>query len=177
MPNHSVAHRYAEALFQVAEAQGNLDKVDQDLAAIAQILADHPDMSRLWDSAVVSTEDKKSIVRQLFESKIEGITYNTLLLMLDKQRGASIAQVQAAFRERYNVHRKRLKVTVRTVMPMATDETEELRRVLAQATAREIEMEATLDPDLIGGIVVTVGDKVIDNSLRGRLEALARTLA
>ncbi len=177
MPNHSVAQRYADALFQVAEAQGNLDKVDQDLAAIAQILSDHPDLTRLWESAVVSTEDKKSIVKQLFEGKIEPITYNTLLLMFDKQRGGSIGQVQHAFRERYNAFRKRLKVTVRTVLPMASDETEELRRVLAQATAREIEMEATIDPDLIGGIVVKVGDKVIDNSLRGRLEALARTLA
>ncbi|HEY9856232.1 MAG TPA: ATP synthase F1 subunit delta [Stenomitos sp.] len=177
MPNHSVAQRYADALFGIAEAQGNLAKVDQDLAAIAQILADHPDMARLWDSAVVSTEDKKAIVKQLFEGKIEPITFNTLLLMFDKQRGGSVATLPRFFRERFDAYRKRVKVNVRTVMALGSDETEELRRVLAKATEREIEMETTLDPDLIGGLVVTVGDKVIDNSLRGRLEALARTLA
>jgi len=177
MPNHSVAQRYADALFGIAEAQGNLDKVDQDLAAIAQILADHPDMAHLWDSAVVSTEDKKAIVKQLFEGKIEPITFNTLLLMFDKQRGGSVAALPRFFRERFDAYRKRVKVNVRTVMALGSDETEELRRVLAKATEREIEMETTLDPDLIGGLVVTVGDKVIDNSLRGRLEALARTLA
>lgn len=177
MPNHSVAQRYAEALFAIAEQQGLLDKVDQDLAGIAQILADHPDMERLWDSAVVSTEDKKALVKQLFEGKIEDITFNTLLLMFDKQRGGSVRAVPPFFRERYDAHRRRVKVNVRTVMPLGSDQTEELRRVLAKATEREVQMETTLDPDLIGGIVVTVGDKVIDNSLRGRLEALARTLA
>lgn len=177
MPHQTVVQRYAEALFQVAEAQGALEKVDQDLAAIAQILSDHPDMSRLWESSVVSTEDKKQIVKQLFEGKIEGITYNTLLLMFDKQRGDCVSALQQAFRKLFDAYRKRLKVNVKTVMPLAAETADELRRALAKATEREIELEATLDPDLIGGIVVTVGDKVIDNSLRGRLEALARTLA
>lgn len=177
MSNQTVAARYADALFQVAEAQGTLEAVDRDLTLIAGLLGEHPDMGRLWESSVVKTEDKKQIVEQLFKGKIGDITYNTLLLMFDKQRGACVPSLQAAFRERFDAHRKRLKVSVKTVMPLGSTETEELRRVLEKATERTIEMEATLDPDLIGGIVVRVGDKVIDNSLRGRLEALARTLA
>lgn len=177
MSNQSVAQRYADALFQLGEAQRNLDAIDRDLEGIAQILKDNGDLGMLWDSPIVSTEDKKQIVKQLFEGKINALTLNTLLLMFDNKRGASIMALQEAFRERFNGYRKRMMVQVATALPLGEQQAADLKRELARATEREIEMEIALDPELIGGLVVKIGDQVIDNSLRGRLEALARTLA
>lgn len=177
MSNQAVAQRYADALFQLGAAQGNLEALDADLNGIAQILNDTADLGMLWESPIVSTEDKKAIVKQLFEGKIDPLTLNTLLLMFDNKRGASIMALQTAFRERYNAYRKRMTVQVASALPLGEQETADLRRELAKATEREIEMETSLDPELIGGLVVKIGDQVIDNSLRGRLEALARTLA
>lgn len=177
MSNHAVAQRYADALFQLGRAQENLEALDADLDGIAAILKDSTDLGLLWDSPIVSTVDKKAITTQLFEGKIQAATLNTLLLMFDNKRGTSILGLQAAFRERYDVHRKRMTVRVVTALPLGTEQATDLKRELAKATEREIEMETALDPEIIGGIVVTIGDQVIDNSLRGRLEALARTLA
>lgn len=177
MSNNAVAQRYADALFQLGTAQGNLEALDADLNGIAQILKDTADLGMLWDSPIVSTADKKAIVKQLFEGKIHAMTLNTLLLMFDNKRGASVLALQTAFRVRFDAYRKRMTVRVATALPLGEAETTDLKRELAKATAREIEMETALDPELIGGIVVKIGDQVIDNSLRGRLEALARTLA
>lgn len=177
MRHQVVAQRYADALFDLAKGQGTLDQVDGDLAGLVSVMHDHPDLATIWNSPIVSTEDKKATLRQLFEGKIDAMVLNTLLLMFDNKRGETVGALQEAFRDRFNDHRKRTQVKVKAAMPLDEREERELQEQLAKTTGREIRMQVAIDPELIGGMVVTIGDQVIDNSLKGRLEALAHTLA
>lgn len=177
MSDSTVAQRYAGALFDLAASQGSLERVDADLAMVASTLGEHPDLAMFLDSPIVATEDAKTVIRQLLESKIEPLTFNTICLMVDKQRGGHLARLAAVFRERFDRHQRRVQVRVTSAMPLDETEQGNLSRALAKATAREIKMEVAVDDGLIGGLVVTIGDQVIDGSIRGQLEALARTLA
>lgn len=177
MPDSTVAQRYAGALFELAAAQGKLEAVDADLARIADELGGHGDLAMFLDSPIVATADRKDVVKRLFEGQLDQLTFNTLCLMLDNQRGGHLKALAAVFRDRYNRHRKRVQVRVTSAMPLDAEEQRSISRALAKATQREIEMEVAVEGDLIGGLVVQIGDQVIDSSIRGQLEALARTLA
>lgn len=177
MSHSTVASRYADALFELALSRGCLETVDADLAGIARLIGEHADLQLLLESPVVALGDQKETIRRLFEGKVDPLTFNTLLLMLDNQRGGALLALHEGFRERYNRHHKRVKVEVTSALPLEEREQRDLSRALAKTTSREIEMEVTVDEGLIGGLVVKIGDQVIDNSIRGQLEALARTLA
>lgn len=177
MRHQSLAARYADALFALTEGRGALERVDGELAEIASLLRDHPDLANFWGSPLVAAEDQKAIASQLLGGKADPMLLNTLLLMFDNKRGAAIEALHQAFRSRFNDFRRRLTVKVRAAMPLDDTETLKLREQLAKSTAREIEMDVQVDSELIGGLVVKVGDQVIDSSLKGRLEALARTLS
>ena len=161
---------------QAAGGAGALETVDAELAGVVELLDSQPDLRRLWMHPVVSTEDKQALVRQILGGKVQPLTLNMLLLLFDKKRGMLVAQVQKAFRERYNAIRRRATVKVTSALPLDGDSAEALRGLLAKQLEQEIQMETAVDPALIGGLVVQIEDRVIDNSLRGRLTALKHSL-
>lgn len=134
------------------------------------------DLDRMWKHPVIEVADKQAMVRQLLGGKVHPLTLNTLLLLFDKKRGMLIEAFQKAFRERFDATRRRATVKVTSALPLDQGQQDELRLRLAQQLEKEIQMETAVDPALIGGLVVQIEDQVIDNSLRGRLEALRHSL-
>lgn len=171
-----IADRYAEAIFTVAQQNGAVEQIDTDLASITAMLGSNADLNRLWMHPVVSADDKKQIVRDLFAGKVHPMTLNLLQLLFDKKRGMLIHQVQKAFRDRFNALRRRATVKVTSAMPLDAGLEDALRNQLSAQLQKDIQMETAVDPSLIGGMVLQIEDKVIDNSLRGRLEALAHSM-
>ena len=140
------------------------------------MLRESPDLARMWKHPVVDVEDKKAMIRQLLGGKAHPFTLNGLQLLFDKKRGAMVEDVQKAFRALYDATRRRATVKVTSAMPLEQGQADELRQQLAATLAKEIQMETAVDPNLIGGLVVQIEDQVIDNSVRGRLEALRHAL-
>jgi F-type H+-transporting ATPase subunit delta len=177
MRHHPVAHRYADALFALARESGKVEAIDRDLQQLVDLIASHEELTSVLASPVIAIGDKKLVVWKLFNSHVDAIVLNTLLLMIDKQRADLLPQVQTEFRKRVDDLLRRTKATIRTAFPLESAQAERLRAQLEAQLSRHIELEVVEDPGLIGGLTVTVGDRVLDASLRGRLEALARTLA
>jgi F-type H+-transporting ATPase subunit delta len=171
-----IADRYADAIFSVAQSGNAIEQVDTDLASITELLKSNKELDLLWKHPVVDAEDKKQMVRQLFAGKVHPVTLNLLQLLFDKKRGVLIEQVQKAFHDRYNAMRRRATVKVTSAMPLEGGQADTLRAQLAQQLAKEVHMETAVDPSLIGGMILQIEDQVIDNSLRGRLEALSHSL-
>lgn len=151
--------------------------MDSDLASVVELLNSNDDLKRLWMHPVVSLADKQAMVRQLLQGKVQPFTLNLLMLLFDKKRGMLIEQVQKAFRDRFNATRRRATVTVTSALPLDEGTTSELRQLLSKQLEKEVQMETAVDPALIGGLVLRVEDQVIDNSIRGRLEALRHSLS
>lgn len=140
------------------------------------MLRESPDLARMWKHPVVDVADKKAILRQLLGGKAHPFTLNGLQLLFDKKRGDLIEELQKAFRARYDATRRRTTVKVTSAMPLEDGQADALRQQLASKLSKEIQMETAVDPALIGGLVVQVDGQVIDNSVRGRLEALRHAL-
>jgi F-type H+-transporting ATPase subunit delta len=151
--------------------------VDSDLASVVELLKSNDDLNRLWMHPVVSLADKQAMVRQLLQGKVHPFTLNLLMLLFDKKRAMLIEQVQKAFRDQFNATRRRATVTVTSAQPLDEGTTSELRQLLSKQLEKEVQMETAVDPALIGGLVLRVEDQVIDNSIRGRLEALRHSLS
>jgi F-type H+-transporting ATPase subunit delta len=173
-----IADRYADAIFQAAQAQGAeaLAQIDQNLADVAALLQDNADLNRLWKHPVIDREDKQAMARQLFGGKIHPLALNLILLLFDKKRGVIFEQVQRAFRERFNALRKRATVKVTSALPLDAQQVEQLRHEFAVKLSKDIQVDTAVDAALIGGMVVQIEDQVIDGSIRGRLEALRMSL-
>lgn len=173
-----IADRYADALFQIAQAAGGevLAQVDAQAAEVAGLLADQPQLRELWMHPVVASEDQKAMAHQLLAGKVHPLLLNTIKLLFDKKRGALFPQVQAAFRGRFDALRRRATVKVVSALPMDGAQTESLKGTLATRLAREVVLESAVDPELLGGLVLHIDDMVVDHSLRGRLEALKASL-
>ena len=145
-------------------------------ADVAALLQDNADLNRLWKHPVIDREDKQAMARQLFGGKIHPLALNLILLLFDKKRGTLVEQVQQAYRERFNAARRRATVKVVSALPLDGQTEESLKGLLARQLEKEVQVETAVDPSLIGGVVLQIEDQVIDNSLRGRLEALRLSL-
>jgi F-type H+-transporting ATPase subunit delta len=168
-----IADRYAEAIFSVAQQSNVVEQVDTDLQGVVETLKANQELDLLWKHPVVSAEDKKQIVRDLFAGKIHPVTLNLLQLLFDKKRGVLVEQVQSACHDRYTALRRRATVKVTSALPLEAGQADALRAQLADKLAKDVHMETAVDPDLIGGLILQIEDQVIDNSLRGRLKALS----
>lgn len=171
-----IADRYAEAIFGAAQETGAIDRIDSELFDITQMLEANGDLQTIWMHPVVETSDKQAMARELFTGKVHPFTLNLILLLFDKKRGTLFPQVQKAFRDRFNAARRRATVKVTSAMPLDAGLADQLRAQLSSQLEKEVQMETAIDPDLLGGMILQIEDRVIDNSLRGRLEALRHSM-
>lgn len=173
-----IADRYADALFQAALAQGDpvVTRIDEDLAGVVAILADHPALYELWQSPVAKVSQKQAVARALLEGKVHALTLNTLLLLFEKKRGMLVEGLQRGYRRLLDATRRRAQVRVVSALPLAEDQASELRQQLERQLGLAIDMDTAVEPDLLGGLVVKIDDQVVDHSLRGRLDALRLAL-
>ncbi|MEB3197942.1 MAG: ATP synthase F1 subunit delta [Candidatus Sericytochromatia bacterium] len=172
-----IADRYADALFQAAEAHGEelLSRVDEELTALAEALRTSPDLARAFQAPTIKVAEKQAVARQLMAAA-HPLTRNALLLMLEKKRGALLPELRGAFRRRLDARQRRAAVQVTSAFALDEQQTLSLSAQLERQLGQSVVMQTLVDPSLIGGCIVKIDDQVIDYSLRGRLEALRLSL-
>jgi F-type H+-transporting ATPase subunit delta len=168
------ARRYAEAAFEVARSSGSLDDWEEQLAAVAAILAD-PALNRAFTSPVVPRERKEELILATFP-EMESRVRNFLVLLVRQDRLGVLPDILATFRALLNEHRGVQVVEVTTSEPLEASERDEVAARLAQHLGRQVLIETRVDTNIIGGLVARVGDQVLDGSVRGRLDRLRAAL-
>jgi F-type H+-transporting ATPase subunit delta len=167
----AAARRYAEAAFEVALADDALDLWKEDLAYAATLLS-QTDIAQIVHSPAVPLEERKALVARLLEGRIQPGALRMVDLLVSRGRSASLPNVAEEFRRLLNRHRGIVMATVTSAVPLTGDETAAIRaRVEAMASA-SVELQTVIDPALIGGVTIQVGDQLLDASIRGRLERL-----
>jgi F-type H+-transporting ATPase subunit delta len=175
MKNPTVAKRYAEALFDVAQQKGQLETVETELAAIVDALNAHPELQQLLLHPSISTEVKKNQMTELFGTRVSGIVMNFLLLLLDRRRQENLAGISEEYTRLVDQASGRVKVTVESATPLSDEEISTLKNTLG-ANGKQIDVTATVNPALIGGAKVRVGDRVFDYTVAAQLERFRQTL-
>lgn len=168
-----VAGRYASALFDLARDAGLLDRVKAQLDTIAQAIAASPDLSRLVRSPVFTAEDQaKALSAVLPTLGVTGIAANTLHLLAKNRRLFLVGDVVKAFTGLLAAHRGAATAEVTSAAPLTPAQMEKLSASLKASTGKDIALDTKVDPSLIGGLVVKMGSRMIDTSLKTKLSQL-----
>ena len=167
----AAARRYAEAAFQVALAEDRLDAWKADLALAAEILG-RPEVEGVVDSPAVPLDRRLAVTEALLKSRISPATLRLVTLLVQRGRASVLPRVSEEYTRQLNAHRGVVMATVTSAVPLTADETAAIRsRVEAMAGSR-VELATKVDPALMGGLTIQVRDRLLDASIRGRLERL-----
>lgn len=176
MLNNAIARRYAHAFFSIAQEKNQLDKMEEELALIKGAINTNNDLKGFIEHELVEPQAKKQTVEKLFSGKVSDITLNFLELLIDKHREALIEDIYDEFVNYANEARNILDAEVTSAFELKKDEIKEIESKLASCTGKKIRLVAKADSDLIGGVVVRIGDKIFDSSVLSRLQGLKSKL-
>lgn len=171
-----LARRYAGALFQAAKDSGAVDGIESDLGMVTYSLEQVPQLQDVMTHPLIPAARKKQIVSSIFKGKVQDITLDFLFLLVDKQREEIIGDVETEYVNLANEFHNIQTVQVTSAVPLTDDEKAQLRDKLGQFTGKTVELQLAESPDLIGGVIVQIGDTIIDGSVRGNLTALREKL-
>ena len=172
----SVARRYAEAAFQLSERDGNVEQWLNQLSVLAMAVSDEALVRRLEDPQVPIEERLQAIDAALGADPVPQLV-NLVRLVLRRRNIELLNRIYGEFRRMYNVREGIVEATATSAADLQADELDALRGRLQQMTGGRVELQTRVDPTLLGGIQVRVGDLLIDGSVRGRLERLRNRLA
>ncbi len=167
---------YATALFEVAKAEGQLDEVEDELFRFARSLEASESLRSALTDELVPAERRQAIVEDLLGGKASPTTAQLVSFVVGSGRGRDLPAIVARLVERAAVEKDRAVAEVRSAVALTDDQKERLAAALNNATGKQVEMKVIVDPSVLGGIVATVGDTVIDGSVRTKLDQLKALL-
>jgi len=167
---------YARALFQAAQDAGRIDEVAGDLAALANAMDDVPELRAFLRNPQIEPTGKADVLDQLAGDADE-LVRNFVRLAAEKGRAGDIPEISAELEALVARAQNRLAVELTTAHELSDDEATSIVKAIETASGRTVEATRTVDPSLIGGIVLQVGSHRADGSVRGRLERLRHELA
>ena len=168
----AVARRYAHAMFELALEGDILDSLESDLKGVLEIVEGYPELQRIIYHPQVTSKDKKELVGNIFSEYISPVAKNSLFFLIDRRRESFLGDIVAAFILLANQHRNIVEVHVTSAVEMNEKEQKNLAKVLDKLAGKKVQPEYAVDPSLIGGVVVRIGDRVIDGSVKTRLATL-----
>lgn len=177
MRDRKVATRYAEALLDTAKAEGTLDSVAESLAAVLNAVKDNHLLRIFMDSPQVRTEEKKELLQKVFGDKIEPVLLNFFHLLIDKHRIENIRDIGEVFADLVEAEQGYLRARVVTAITLPDDLAAALKGKLAAHSGKKIILEKKTDPAVIGGVCVTLGDKILDGTVATNLNLLRKALS
>jgi F-type H+-transporting ATPase subunit delta len=160
---------YAEALFAIAEAEGELAAVEDELYGFAKTLERETTLREALTDPALPAENKKALLRDLLGERANPHTVNALGFLIDQGRARDIGRIAEDLAVVAAERRAHQVAEVRSAVPLDEDQRARLAAALSRATGRQVEVQVVVDPNVIGGLVAKVGDEVFDGSIRTRL--------
>jgi F-type H+-transporting ATPase subunit delta len=177
MTSRALAVRYARALFDVALKESDVARVGDQLSSFAQLVAAHPDLSRVLGNPAVPTRMKHGILTDVLSRlALESPLRKLLLLLADCDRTGALPDLVEAYHARLLQHQQVVEAHVTTAAPLPADRAEALTRSLAEMTGRQVRLTTSVDGQIIG-VVARIGSTVYDGSVTRHLQRLRERLA
>lgn len=177
MSNSIVANRYAAALFQVAKENDQVALIGEQMSVVKEVLQQTPELLFFLKLPKVDMSKKKELVKQAFSTASPFIV-NTLLLMMENHREDHLLEMAEEYIALANNERGIAEATVTSVRPLNEEEKFSLSAVLAEKVGKQtLKIENVVDPKLLGGLKVRIGNRIIDGSLRGKLDRLKQLIS
>jgi F-type H+-transporting ATPase subunit delta len=171
-----VAKRYAKALFELARERGKVAEVEQELQAVSNALADNLEYVKLLEHPNIGASVKTSMLKQVFEGKVSEELMNTLQLLMQRGREAIIRDLAVQYSLIANDALGQAQAKVYTPLPLSAEESDKIAAAFGQVVGKKIRVENIVEPSLLGGLQVRIGDRLYDGSLSGKLQRMEKTL-
>jgi F-type H+-transporting ATPase subunit delta len=171
-----IAEVYSRSLFEVAKEQGDLDRVHDELGQFADALNEDNDLRVFFFSPYFSSTEKKEGISKLIDDANESFI-RFLELLAERHRMPAIFRIRRGFDKLWREENKLLPVTVTSAVELDSELVEGIGRKIEEQTGQKVELSSRVSPDVLGGIVLQVGNMVLDASVRNRLEQLRKSVA
>lgn len=172
-----IAKTYGDALFEVGIEKNMVDSLSEEVKAVSDILDQNKELNQLLSHPQIMVEEKQSIIKNIFQNRISDELYGFLQIIIQKGRQTNIREIFAWFEDRVKQYHHIGVVYVTT--PLALKKMQKTaieKKILATTEYESLEMNYQLDPSLIGGMVIRIGDRVVDGSIKNKLDKLSREL-
>lgn len=173
MIGSKVSKRYAKALFSLGQEDGNFEQYGQELSEFETFFRDNEDFRQVIVNPVFALEDRRKVLQVVLDkTNFSGVVKNFLNLLLDKNRMGVIEAIKAYYSQLTDEVSGIARAEIITARPLKQEALEKIERSLEELTSKKIKPEVREEKDLIGGIVVKIGDLVLDGSVRAQIEGL-----
>jgi F-type H+-transporting ATPase subunit delta len=176
MAEQTIVRRYVKALFDVAHRQELVEQVGADLNALGAVLRGTPQLARVLRAPTIAPARKRALLRSVFGGRMNELTLRFLEMIVEKRREEILADAPPDFQRLSYEMLNILPAKVTSAVPLSAEERAALAAALGRRTGKRIELQEAVDPALIGGATLRIGDTIMDGSVRGRLRRLRERL-
>lgn len=176
MINRTVARRYAKALLMLAVERDLLEQFEKELDIFRQIYSEEPNLKKIMDNPKILPPEKKKIIKMMVKDRVSPVIANFLYLIVDKRRESLFMEIIKEYGIYADQARNIVDAEVRSAVQLADKDFRELELRLSKATGKKVRLNSAIDTSLIGGLVVRIGDTVIDGSVTKKLALLKNRL-
>lgn len=171
-----IVSAYAEALFRLASAEEVSDLVEEELHEIVRLYSDNAEMKEFVNNPRIKAEGKKDALVELLGDKLSRITLNHMQLIVDQERGRMLPSIAEEYYRLAGEARAKITAELITAVPVSDDTRRKLGEELGRVTKKDVYLRARVDESILGGAIVRIGDKVLDGSVRNKLNQLRKQL-
>lgn len=171
-----VVKRYATALFDIAINEQKMQQYEEEIKVIVSVLESEPDFVKVLQNQKVTLDEKLSLIEQVFSNKAEASIVGLMIIVVKKGRQEFLLAILEGFLEMARSQKGILRATVTSAVPLKSNQFEQIKAELQKGTKSEIELSAIIDASIIAGLVIRVGDKVVDASVQGKMQTLKKQL-
>ena len=176
MSDKIAAITFVGALLDVAEKKGVQEQIEKDLELVCSVITEHTVLKKLFFHPCVTRDEKNAVFKKLFGDSISGLTKNFLNVLLDRKREGVLWAIPEIPEHTVNEKNGVSKVVVQTAIPITSERLSSLKQQLDKIVGRKVAVEVVNDPNILGGMIMRIGNKIIDGSVAGRLKNLKTRL-
>jgi F-type H+-transporting ATPase subunit delta len=177
MSEKRVAIRYATSILTLAKERGVLDEVYQDMENFEKICDENPELVAVLKNPIIYSYKKLAILKQLLSGKFHSLTISFFEIIARKNREEALPAIAKEFEALYEADKNIARATVTTTFPLSEGLRSKFIEIIGKAVGKNIKLQEKVNPNLIGGFIVTIGDRQIDTSIFGKLQKLKMQLA
>jgi len=172
----SVAITFVNALLEVAAKKGLFEQIEKDLALVSDVITKHGDVKKILFHPSITRNEKKMLIKKIFGTSASDLMTNFLNLLVDRRKEEILEFLPAIYKETVDSNKGVIKARVTTVAPLTENQMNGLKKHLDKLTGKKVEIEVVQDPQILGGIMIRVGNTMVDGSIAGRLKNLRTRL-
>ncbi len=171
-----VAKRYAEALFEASLELDKLDEFNEEIKFISDVFEENQELKVIFEHPKLSKAEKKDILNELFKEKVSTEMLNLCYIMVDKGRSKNIKLVSEEYSKLANKKQGIVEAKAITAIAMTDEEVQNLQTILSKKLDKKVSLSNAIDNSVVGGVVVEIEGKIIDGSIKGKLNDIYKSL-